>query len=153
MLGFHLQQAAISHQVNMQLSCTSSTELCVVTIANTATGELTWEGQSEFIYKGHRYDVAYAETKNNATVYHCIMDTKEEELFSFFGEWLQKNLEKNTSSGKTAQSMFYFLSIISAGGEPLVLIPATQITQLHYSYVFHYTAPTHGALTPPPWRA
>lgn len=151
MVAFQLQQAAISQQVSNQLSRSSDTELCIVTVPNTSASELTWQGQSEFIYKGRRYDVAYAESKNNITTYHCINDTKEEELFSFFDEWLQKNLEKNTQSGKTSGSMFYFLSIVSSGNTPVVVTPVTRLTQLHYTYVYHYTAPVHSSLTPPPW--
>lgn len=152
MVAFQVQQALITRQAGTRITRTSEHDLCIITVSNTAAHELAWQSPSEFVYKGHRYDIAYAETKNNVTQYHCINDTREEELFSFFDEWIQKNLEKNTSSSKTTQSMFYFLSIISAGTEPLVITPSTQITELHYSYVYHYTAPTHGALTPPPWQ-
>lgn len=151
MVAFQLQQAAISRQVNRQLSRSSDNDLVLITIPNTAASELTWEGQSEFVYNGHRYDLAYLETKNNTTVYHCINDTKEEDLFTFFDEWLQKNLDKNAQSGKTAISMFYLLSLVHSGNAPIVIAPVTQLTELHYTYFYHYTAPLHSQLTPPPW--
>lgn len=54
----------------------------------------------EFIYNGNMYDVVRTENINNQTIFYCILDFKETELFANLDLQVKRNIGSNTEKNQ-----------------------------------------------------
>ena len=103
----------------------------------------------EFIYNGKMYDVIKKENIGNTTIYYCLNDTKEDELFLNLNKEVKNTMESNPVQNKTQQilkkiniPLFYEVNKDYHINISKKVIFPNNILTLNYTFI--------DVLTPPP---
>jgi hypothetical protein len=130
-IAFRLNQLDIHNQMRSEiLGKTPDSKLIQIYETPQNKSEIAWLEDREFSYKGGLYDVVRSEKNTNgSTIYFCLNDAKEEELFSQLGENITNQLDANKmTNGKTSQLL-------------LKLLAFDYCSETH-QLVFHFTSST-----------
>lgn len=89
-------------------------KLITIIVDKNNNKDINFIDDKEFMYKGKMYDVVRQQTNGNTTIYYCINDTKEEELYANLNKEVKTNMDTNPVKNKTKQilnkitiSLFY----------------------------------------------
>lgn len=101
-IAFKLEQYEVRKEIKQKIkNSVPGNELAVITVDRHNRGELIWlEEGREFLYRNQLYDVVRLETKGDATVFYCINDTQEEQLFAELDKHVRGQMETNSSDHK-----------------------------------------------------
>ncbi len=61
--------------------------------------------KGEFRYKGQMYDIIRTEISGDTTIYTCIHDVKESNLFANLDKYIKEDFEKNNSTKQKANKL------------------------------------------------
>lgn len=149
---FKLQQLQIRKEIKRQIKRgVPENELHLISVKPGQDEQLDWQNEKEFIYKETFYDVVRKETGvAGATLYYCINDTQEEELFANLDTLIKQYSEKQQSKGKMAKKLMKLVPVVLSkeisDSEPLEITVAS----LQGSYSNRYNSPVLSIPAPPP---
>ncbi|NTW32229.1 MAG: hypothetical protein HGB12_06345 [Bacteroidetes bacterium] len=115
-----------------------------------ANSELKFIKKNEFIYKGKLYDIVKRKNEGSNTIFYCINDKQEEELFSGLNEHINRNIDQNNPSRKN--SKFLSKSIVKEAlpEKPKHLFYINNINRIFYKNSWLIQNQFIPILTPPP---
>ena len=101
-LGFKMQQYLIRREIKQHIrSGVPDAELKCITLQNAEFLKLEHEGTNEFRYKDYWYDVVFTRKLDaNTTIYYCIKDSEETELYAELYKRMQDS--KRSKKQRTA---------------------------------------------------
>ena len=76
-------------------------KLITIIIDKNNNKDINFVDDKEFMYKGKMYDVVRQQANGNTTIYYCINDTKEEELYANLNKEMKTNMDTNPVKNKT----------------------------------------------------
>ena len=82
-------------------------KLVIIKVSNEKKGYQRID-KYEFMLKGKMYDIIKEETRNDTIVFHCINDTKEDELIASFSGLINDNTN-NSGLLKNLKQIFNFM--------------------------------------------
>jgi len=95
-------------------SSLSEKDLEVIRINKTELQNIKWkERGKEFVYKNNMYDIVKIENRGDCTVYYCINDKKEKELFSDLDNYVNNNMKKRTISQLFAFNLYVIEDVLT----------------------------------------
>lgn len=115
--------------------------------------ELDWEHSREFRYRGTMYDVVRTQVVDaQTTVYYCVNDDQETELFAELDQLVQKSMEAEGKGRSKRTGPFKLLPCIVPGA---LAHPSTQILSIAPCIGGHssYLRPWLPISSPPPEQA
>ena len=124
-------------------------QLILIAINNKTKLNLRFFDKKEFIYNGKLYDIVRQKSEGNTTIYYCLNDTKEENLFSNLNKDIKKNMDSIPVKNKAQQ-------ILKKITTPLFYENNKEFTILNLSCFFHPSKIINiyntyiDVLTPPP---
>ena len=77
--------------------------LVKITIDNKTKNSIRFTDKEEFIYDGKMYDIVRQKTEGNITIYYCLDDTKEDNLFANLNASIKNNMDSNPVKGRVQQ--------------------------------------------------
>jgi hypothetical protein len=103
----------------------------------------------EFVYNKKSYDIVSKNIINDTIYFHCIHDTKEEQIILNYKAAIQKNMPNNTNHRKTnlffpKVSIDYYCQAIDINSFNIFSIP------MLYSYFHFYKSNSIELPSPPP---
>ncbi len=102
---FHVVQQDIRQQMKLLIKEQVADKECVIiAVTRSEAGELQWEKENEFRYRGGLYDVVRTETRSDTTFYTCINDVREEQLFASLEREVQRQTSTDATDSKTTKN-------------------------------------------------
>ncbi|MCF1715674.1 hypothetical protein L0U88_13635 [Flavihumibacter sp. RY-1] len=149
---FKLQQLQIRREIKRQIKKgVPENELHLITVKQGQEEQLDWQNEKEFIYKGTFYDVVRKETgAAGTTLYYCINDTQEEELFANLDALIKQYSEKQQSKGKMAKKLLKLAPVVLSRDMPGTELTVVTVDPLQGSYSNQYNSPILAIPAPPP---
>lgn len=149
---FKLQQLQIRREIKRQIKRgVPENELHLISVKQGQEEQLDWQNEKEFIYKGTFYDVVRKETGvGGATLYYCINDTQEEELFANLDAIIKQYSEKQQSKGKMAKKLMKLAPVVLSRDMPGTELTVVTVDPLQGSYSNQYNSPILAIPAPPP---
>jgi len=77
--------------------------LIKITINNKTKQSVRFTDKEEFIYNGKMYDIVRQKTEGNITIYYCLDDTKEDNLFANLNVSIKNNMDSNPVKDRAQQ--------------------------------------------------
>ena len=123
------QKHVVKETVEAQLrEGVEASELVVLAFAKSEVGQLEWEHEREFEYKGQMYDLVKTEQRNDSLFYTCYWDHAETELHHKLDRWFADYLQKSSPHNQqTERLLCFFRSLYCLGfseKQVMVLRPA-----------------------------
>ena len=78
-------------------------KLITITIDNKTNPTVRFTDKDEFIYNRKMYDIVKQKTVGNTTIYYCLNDNKEDNLFANLNKDIKNNMDSNPVKNKTQQ--------------------------------------------------
>ncbi len=147
--GYYLYFKYLQHTIRQEIKYEirrgiDETELTVITILKDEENEIYWtEKNTEFKYKGAMYDIVKTEVKNNKTIYYCINDVKEQQLFTHF-------TKQNSSQNRTLIELRKVISNKYFPESYSINNSVKEMVKHFATYQFIYKSIAIEILSPPP---
>lgn len=115
-IAFKVSQHSVKNEVKRKIrSRIPETDLELITFNRADLNTIVWEEEGkEFWHNGKMYDIVKSLSSDKTISFYCIRDTKEESLFAFLEELLEKETEtedeENNSCLKKIETQNYLLS-------------------------------------------
>lgn len=121
-------------------------ELSVIVANKDNISKIKWIDKNEFRFEGNLFDVVkVGQNQKGETVYHCINDTQEKELFSKLDELIQNAFEgkSNNKNKLTKYLVKDYLPNISLHNLvfPINVIAFKQVAEIEESCFLGTTSP------------
>lgn len=153
--GYYLvivvQQQNVRNKIKQQIKQgVPDSKLTKVVVTAETRKQLSWKHGKEFRYKGTMFDVVRTEMcEDGTTVYYCITDTQETDLFAQLDKLVQKSM---AGKNRGAQPFFNFLKTFTAIHMPACPEPVDYARKLNAfrKYAWLYHAPWSDIQSPPP---
>jgi len=156
--GYYLvivvQQQRVKQEIKRQIKQgVPESELTKVHVTAETNYLLCWKHDKEFRYKGTMFDVVRTEIREDgSTVYYCITDTQETDLFAQLDRLVQKSM---AGKSRGAQPFFNYLKTFTAIPITVTLKPVDYARKMKEfrKYAWLYQAPWSDIQSPPPKRS
>ena len=149
---FKLQHLQIRREIKRQIKRgVPENELHLISVKQGEEEQLNWQNEKEFIYKETFYDVVRKETgEAGLTLYYCINDTQEEELFANLDALIKKYSEKQQTKGKMAKKLLKLAPLVLSRAIPDTEPAVVTVDPLQGCYSNQYNSPILSIPVPPP---
>lgn len=149
----HHRQTFVRKEIKRYLKQSIGKEnVSVICAGKLEKKSIKWIRRDEFVLGGDLYDVLREERINSdSTVYHCLNDRKEKQLFARLDEYSRQNTGKGTPSGNMLYQFIKLFTVILPPQDTDNFLPAIVLrTSTVFYYSIIYYSPFSGAESPPP---
>lgn len=155
LLVFKFREWQIRHEIKQQIKHSlSEDELQVIRIKPEASSALSWKNDHEFIYKGDLCDVVRTEVQGDSgTLYYCINDTQEKELFAHLDKLVKEGMSNDDPASQNAKNFFKLISSFYCEQIAVAEITDSGCSLAFYPYLMDYRSPAVAVLSPRPGSA
>lgn len=125
-------------------------ELHKIVFAANEKPEWVREGK-EFRYKNQMYDIVRKEKSNGSTIYYCVNDTEETQLFANLDVIVKKQMDdENSPIGNSIKVLMKIFSQVYLAENPQVFNQTGVECENHFEYQIALTSIHSETETPPP---
>jgi hypothetical protein len=127
-------------------------EIVVVSNSEIASQVSTFKfvNESEFIYKGKRYDIIKKSKEANQTIFYCINDKNEENLFAGLNEHIKRNIDQNTNTKDKSNTLTKNIVKDALPEKSCCLGFIAPTSAIHFNYSKPFRERTVPTSSPPP---
>lgn len=151
-LIFKVQQFALRSEIKQQIKAgIPDHDLVRIAIANAWQTEnndrIEWEHGKEFRFDGQWYDVVKSEAKQDSTVYLCIHDAKENQLFARLDAMTLNALSEPDTEEKRTTYTFVLISKYHTNSTA----DSLNVNELSMEWTSHnFSVEAHHSMVPTP---
>jgi hypothetical protein len=142
------QKHAVKEAVEAQLrEGMEASELVVLAFAKSEAGQLEWEHEREFEYRGQMYDLVKTEQRNDSLFYTCYWDHAETELHHQLDRWAADWLQQSPLQQQQSERLTCFFRSLYCMAVPMAPLPISAAVSPFFDYYHQPCGILHG---PPP---
>lgn len=140
---FSVRQYQIRREMQERmLSDLPESALQVIALHPSEMKNLVWHHPTEFFYQGEMYDVVRREQcSDSLTVFYCLADSRETELFAFLEPFISKRTGNDPLTAHTVKAWFEIFSGIFLPDSPAIQLPLQSHDAMCWLFMNHYHAP------------
>jgi hypothetical protein len=126
-------------------------ELSIIAINAGNADSLEWFDETEFKYNGQLYDVVRTKiTDDHQTIYYCISDTKETDLFASKADLINKIINSKKNCKQPVNNLFNLFSQLNLQPVEICFQPYLRHAGIERAAHIPYDSPYLLISSPPP---